>query len=319
METGEQILNAAVIALNAHFKSVKMTIESETVVNIDGQRLTCVMCPNLRTAFISRVQAEVASGKLPQFVLLVTMSLTRGMLELVKAAGLNAIDTAGNCHIDIPSTLIHIEGIPGKRPTSKRSLQFRLAGVKVLYWILVNNGIKIAPFHALALQADASTSTVKHVVDTLMDHGYILRTENGYFIKNRQALIDLWVDMYNKTARPRLLKWRMNWRDRDVDWQRIKWPDMTVWGGECGAYLLNGYMTPGQYEIYTPLSMKEIMNTGLVVPDETGCVTIYQKFWNDDADAANPLVLYADLINQGDGRSLEAANILRNEALGDNQ
>jgi hypothetical protein len=61
------------------------------------------------------------------------------------------------------------------------------------------------------------------------------------------------------------------------------------------------------------------MSTGLVVPDEAGTVTIYQKFWNDDAAAANPLVLYADLINQGDGRSLEAANILRNEALGDNQ
>lgn len=319
METGEQILNAAVIALNAHFKSMKMTIESETVVIIGSQRLRCVICPNLRSTFISRVQAEVASGKLPRLVLLVTISLTRGMSELVKTAGLNAVDIAGNCHIDVPSTLIHVEGIPVKHPTGKRSLQFRLSGIKVLYWMLVNNDMKIAPFHALALRADVSTSTVKHVVDTLMDYGYILRTENGYFIKNRQALMDLWVDMYNKIARPRLLKWRMSWRHRDVDWQHIKLPDMTVWGGECGAYLLNGYMTPGQYEIYTSLSMREIMSSGLVVPDETGNVTIYQKFWNNDADSANPLVLYADLINQGDGRSLEAANILRNEALGDNQ
>ena len=48
------------------------------------------------------------------------------------------------------------------------------------------------------------------------------------------------------------------------------------------------------------------------MPNENGEITLYQKFWNDDNDTkvAPKLIIYADLMNSGDSRQIEAAQRL---------
>lgn len=98
-------------------------------------------------------------------------------------------------------------------------------------------------------------------------------------------------------------------------------PEGMLWGGDCGAYLTDGYLVPGSFEIYTSKPSAMLMTTGMVMPNENGEITLYQKFWNDDNDTkvAPKLIIYADLMNSGDSRQIEAAQRLIKNGIQDRQ
>jgi hypothetical protein len=53
-------------------------------------------------------------------------------------------------------------------------------------------------------------------------------------------------------------------------------------------------------------------------PQEKGEIAAYQKFWVGDPafdKLAQPLLVYADLLDQGDGRSLEVARMIHDQYL----
>ena len=60
-----------------------------------------------------------------------------------------------------------------------------------------------------------------------------------------------------------------------------------------------------------------LMTTGMVMPNENGEITLYQKFWNDDNDTkvAPKLIIYADLMNSGDSRHIAAEPSLIKNAI----
>lgn len=57
-----------------------------------------------------------------------------------------------------------------------------------------------------------------------------------------------------------------------------------------------------------------------LVPDNNGNVKVFKKFWENDAVNNNvvpPLLVYTDLINQGDRRCTETAQKIYDEYLQD--
>ena len=53
-----------------------------------------------------------------------------------------------------------------------------------------------------------------------------------------------------------------------------------------------------------------------LIPDENGKVKVYKKFWNDynvGGNTVDPILVYADLMNTGDGRCMETAKKLLDE------
>ena len=87
-----------------------------------------------------------------------------------------------------------------------------------------------------------------------------------------------------------------------------------LWGGECASNLLNGYLTPELFELYTETPFSNLMKTGATRTTE-GVIYVYQKFWKGDVMPC--ILIYADLVSSGDSRCIEAANKLLKDELSD--
>lgn len=144
-----------------------------------------------------------------------------------------------------------------------------------------------------------------------------MHTDKGRKLINEDKLLELWVQAYNQTIRPKLMLRRMSFRTDEMrsKWQEMNLPEGMLWGGDCGANLTDVYLVPGSFEIYTSKPSAMLMTTGMVMPNENGEITLYQKFWNDDNDTkvVPKLIIYADLMNSGDSRQIEAAQRLINK------
>lgn len=66
---------------------------------------------------------------------------------------------------------------------------------------------------------------------------------------------------YNQVLKPKLLLGRMTFRTNE---QRIKWlamelPDGMYWGGESGANMVDSYLEPGAFDIYTQIPAAHLL------------------------------------------------------------
>ena len=166
-----------------------------------------------------------------------------------------------------------------------------------------------------------SLGGIKNVMDVLVERNFILSAGGRRVLKNKNTLFNLWVENYNQVLKPKLLLCRMTFRTGE---QRIKWlgmelPDGMYWGGESGANMVDPYLEPGTFDIYTEIPAANLLKTGFVRQDEDGEIRIYRKFWNWKAEnRLVPLILiYADLMGSGNSRCMEMAERLLNHGLKD--
>ena len=104
----------------------------------------------------------------------------------------------------------------------------------------------------------------------------------------------------------------MAWKDLELDTTK------TVWGGEPAAELLTNYLKPAEFTIYTGESRMELIKNYRLIPDDKGNVEVYEKIWRNDGlehKTAPPLVVYADLMENNDRRSIETAQKIYDEYL----
>src|SRR5690606_24444300 len=91
-------------------------------------------------------------------------------------------------------------------------------------------------------------------------------------------------------------------------------------GGEPGGELLTGHLRPKDYIIYTDEEISTVAKELKLVPDETGSIELYSKFWTDSLILKNEytsltLVVYADLLGTGNDRNIETAKIILENGL----
>lgn len=92
----------------------------------------------------------------------------------------------------------------------------------------------------------------------------------------------------------------------------------TVWGGEPTGDLLNNYLHPAEFTLYTDESRNELIKNYKLIPDEKGNVIVYQKFWkwdNSIQNTAPPLIVYTYLMVISDRRCIETAQKIYDEYL----
>lgn len=96
-------------------------------------------------------------------------------------------------------------------------------------------------------------------------------------------------------------------------------PDGMFWGGESAANMIDDYLTPGTFDIYTDVPAANLFKTGFVKQEENGEIRVYQKFWKwETENHLVPLILiYADLIGSGNSRCMEMAERLLEHGLKD--
>jgi hypothetical protein len=111
-----------------------------------------------------------------------------------------------------------------------------------------------------------------------------------------------------------------------VDWKNINLPENTFWGGPAAAELLTDYLIADQWTVYTDLDFIEIMEKFQLIPDKKGEVEVVKRFWNAGSEDVNtvreatvdPILVYADLIEDPNFRYVETAKIIYNEYVKNN-
>lgn len=256
-------------------------------------------------------------------IILIAEYISKGASVELKERGINYLDTAGNTFIKCNELIIFIEGQKkAKKEKTNQSRAFQEAGLKIVFQLLYKPENLQYSYRRIAEKADVSIGSVSNVMAELEELNYLLKTRGKRVLKNKNELLERWIVDYNQVLRPRIMRKKMRFLDKDYQQQ---WRDLNthinngyiLWGGEPGGAILTENLRPEKFTLFTDLDLSEVARSLKLVPSENGEIEILQKFWKNDSEnqkTAPALLIYADLINSGFGRNIETAKqILENE------
>lgn len=293
----------------------------DSVISIAGIEFAVIVKSTLTNTNLLRAieQARIVTGETGFPVLFVLGYIAPTTARTLVENGFNYIDYSGNCTIRQGLMCITVSGLKNHYLEQKKSHIMSEAKIHLILCFLSNPHLIGEGYRAISSETGYSLGTIKNTIEDLTAGKYVLHTDKGRKLINKEDLLNQWVQAYNQIARPKLTLRKMRFRSDEMkkDWKQMKLPQGMVWGGDCGANLIDGYLIPGSYEIYTSEPSAALLATGRVLPDDNGEITVYKKFWTDSADTvtAGKLIIYADLVNGGDSRQLEAAQRLISDGI----
>lgn len=291
-------------------------------LKIMGAKFHCIVEKEVNGANILRIEKKVKRCmtvcKTP--ILLIARYVQPSIYDTLYKMGLNFADTAGNYyiqHTNDKKLILLLSHTGEKRPTDNKSYPiFQEAGLKVIFYLLQAPENIAKPFREIKKQSGVSIGTVKNVIDELENRKFIFTTQRKRVLKKRRLLLDLWAENYHQVLKPKLLLKQLDFRtpQQREKWKEIPLPKGVLWGGECASNLLNNFLTPELFELYTEVPYSNLMKTKAIRTTE-GNIFVYHKFWK--GDAMPHILIYADLVSSEDSRCIEAAKKILKDELSD--
>ncbi|MDR0565536.1 MAG: hypothetical protein LBG47_00630 [Prevotellaceae bacterium] len=327
----KDILETAVGKLNELLKPDEATLANleeregctAGVAQICGVEFVCEVRGNITNANANTVLRQLMAQKQRRRkpLLLVAKYIYPELMGELSGRGIHILDSAGNCIIRQDKLFIAVKGqknVPAKEATGRA---FRETGIKLIFHFLTHPESVNLPYRKISEQANISLGSIKNVIEELTASQLIVKTGHGRFLKNRKKMLERWVTAYNQTLKPQLLLGQMAFRNSEKrdSWTSLALPKGMCWGGESGAHLIDSYLYPGTFDIYSEIPAQMLLPTGFVIPSDDGEIKIYQKFWRgEQRDAIAPeLLIYADLMGSGSSRCLEMAQKIYEQKLSD--
>ena len=298
------------------FKTARQSKSYGYSLTINGVTFACDVRPQVNKANYNLVVQHMRSLKeqTDKPLMLVANHFSPESFEGLPEEGVSVVESSGNCNIVAAPMFIRISGQKAMLPKEAKGKAFNEAGLKVIFYLLLDEININKPYRTIHEETGVSLGTIKNVIEELGRGKFVLTTENGRFLKNRKELLDVWQTHYNQSLKPKLLLKEMEFVDADCrrDWNKIILPDGMCWGGEGGAFLIDRYLMPELFDIYTETPSVKLMMTKKVKFQEKGRIKLYQKFWKDNTDekTAPKILIYADLMGSGNSRCIEAAQRL---------
>ena len=288
--------------------------EPSDVVSINGVRFCCEVKKSLSNAnVLSAINGvRTKSNAMGTPALLIVGKIYPKLADTLVENQVNWLDEAGNCDIRHGNLTIRIAGQKDWSPVrTSMAAKVSETSIRLILFLLQNQDVVNRPYREIQEKTGQSLGSITKTFELLKTRQYIVQTEKGRRIAMRGELVEWWQQQYNAFLKPKLLVNRMAFRTPQArdEWKAIVLPEGMCWGGDCGANLLDGYLVPGEFEIYSDVASSLLLRTGAVKPSPDGEIRIYRKFWvgKDDNGLAPALVIYADLMGIGDSRCLEAA------------
>lgn len=325
------IINRAAAALNDRLPVGKAEVKLDNdniFLDLMGKRYLCIIESKLTVEGIAKYTASHPSN-VPTEVktLYVTINASSKVMDFAKAPDVNILDCAGNFKIQYPSKtggylfMLANHGEPPVKEIEAHRIYpiFKDAGLKVIFYLLMDKFNIAKPFREIKNATGVAIGTVKNIIDGMTYHQFARIEGRKRFLTNVDRLLELWAANYGVYLKPRLLIANMKFRDNEAsrNFQKSTLPIGMSWSGEAAAALTSGFITPGEFTIYTDVPAPFLLKTGAVLPDKDGEIRIYKKFWKDtDNKPIVPAVLtYADLIDTGNSRCIETAQMMKQHEL----
>ena len=250
-----------------------------------------------------------------QNFLLVAYRIYPKYRQLLQEMGINYLEANGNAFIRKNGKLILIDKFPPiKEQSEETNRAFTKTGLRVFFQLLVDNQNLNINQRELAEQAGVALGNIPMVLKGLKTAGLLIKKNNfGYQWTNKEEAIGQWINGYRTSLKAALFqgKYRL---PKDRDWKEVNLTtEKTRWGGEPGADLLTNYLRPEKFILFKDLRKNDFIKGTRLMPDPNGEIEVYETFWeigNEKERCAPPLLVYADLIINGDKRSLETAKMI---------
>jgi len=280
--------------------------------------------------YLVKVKKEVHKSNLPNILaqlsnlrdlsLLVAKTISKSAKEILFRKNISYLDMAGNCFIQNEDDLyIQIDGRKNTVTNKRKHKAFNKNGIKLIYALLLNQGLINQSYSDMAEVADISKSTVGSILNDIQERGFLLKINTKKRkLSNKEGLLSEWVNAYNERLKPVLIRGRFRLLPNKLqNWKQLDLREETFWGGEPAADILTNFLSPEEWTIYSNVGKKFLLKKLGLVPDpKNGNVIVYSIFWNPNNNLSfhtahskivNPLLVYADLLATNDSRNFETA------------
>ena len=240
-------------------------------------------------------------------------------------AHINYVDLAGNCRIQLGDDYVaQIEGrkLPVKAP---RERALRAPSLQVLFTLLEDPKLINSPVREIAAATGSiSPQTVSDLRKRLVVEEWVTaaRRKHTWVPGGKERALDLLLGDYDRLAHHLLLG---RYRARPMDLKELEQElearlkaEAYSFGGGAALNRINGFYRGTRTIVYLERAIPSM--TGLLVPDERGEV-IFSRFPGTSArnekHQVSPLLIYLDLMMEGEPRAREAAAELRSTLFGE--
>lgn len=301
--------------------------EYDAIATINNNQFVVIGKTEIRTSNKGLVFGEIDDLKknTKKPIVAIAKFIAADIATELKEKGINYIDRAGNAYIKQGKLFLYITGQKPEKPANfNQSRAFQESGIKLIFQLLTQPDDLQLSYRNLASKTGIALGSVSIILKELEDLKFVVRAKNKRYLKNKEQLLERWIIAFNDVLRPRLLKKRFRFSNKDNyrQWKNIELEKIkgnNVWGGEPGAALLTQQLQPQNYTIYTNGGWQLVANELKLIPDTEGDVEILTMFWQDGAieknkNIAPTLIVLAELMSSGKERNIESAkNIIENE------
>lgn len=282
-----------------------------------------------------RARERAVTSK-PRGVILLAPWIPDRWGDFLREQGVAYADALGNAYIaaDTPSLFVNVRGNrPERRPPADAGRLIEPSGLKILQLLLSDPESLKLTIRSFAERAGVSPASASIVLQSLAGAGAIpyRRTGARRPANLGETFLDLFIRGYALKLRPRLLIGRFrlwqntpgaiqrNLRDK-LEATRGRW---ALTGG-AAAGLMTRHLQTEQVALFVDETAEKVVRGGPMLGDPRDGNVILLRLYAPSAIApspvggiptATPLLVYAELLNDGRPRELEAAALLRNQVL----
>ncbi|WP_460763124.1 type IV toxin-antitoxin system AbiEi family antitoxin [Niabella terrae] len=233
------------------------------------------------------------------------------------------LEANGNLFLKNKDTTLWIDtNKPLKTYEKTGNRAFTKTGLKVMFLFLLDETWINRPYRQIAGHTGTGIGNITNIIKGLKQEGFLLPlAKNEYKLNNKRELLNKWVTAYDLKLKPtiKMGTFRFLKEEDFTNWKNLPIRNgKTWWGGEPAGDLLTFYLRPAELTLYTTETRNDLIKNYRLIPDDTGNVQIYQKFWqydNGNDNVVPPLLVYTDLMNKGDRRCTETAQKIYDEFL----
>lgn len=309
---------------------INITWEENALTETNGKlKLTF---ENREIAFNTEIKKELREHQLPNLenvaqnnkpFILVAHYLRPKIKTELRKRNIAYLEKNGNIFIHFNDWFVLVDTnkpIDLAKETGNRA--FTKTGCKIVYLYLTDEKWLNKPQREIAKKTNTGLGNISNVNHGLQKEKFLLklnRTRKQF--TNKKELIDKWMKAYAVILQPALKIGQFRFADDNnfIHYRKIKLDENTWWGGEPAGDILTDYLRPGELTLYTTNTRTELMKRYKLIPDPNGDVRVFQAFWDtteqQNQETVHPLLVYVDLMNTGDNRCYETAQMIMEKYL----